>query len=329
MFDVMYNSDIKEKYLDTVSEAVAHQLKPLFSKSEITENLYSKDIYDFTSVQILELIRSYDQTTIGSVKRTLSLLSMYIDWAASYNLSKGTVNLARTISTDELYECLGDKKLYISFSELEDMQDKLLNYQSKAVLRCLFEGISGLAHSELLSLSKQQIEEAMLNDNVLKLHDKKNGIRKLKVSSDCLVIALNASKETKYKLKNGRAEGQTKEVSLAENDYVIKTKKTRSKHDGEAGKHIVTNLITDISDFFKINFLTPNTIVRSGHLYRAYQLYKEKGVIDNSVRYQIIDDFNLIVSNKHRAVYNMKDYINEDEVKKCYAEELGLKEETV
>ncbi len=68
MFDAMFNSDIKEKYLDSVTEAVAHQLRPLFSKSEITENLYKKDIYDFTSVQILELIRSFDQTTIGSVK---------------------------------------------------------------------------------------------------------------------------------------------------------------------------------------------------------------------------------------------------------------------
>ncbi|KXZ22371.1 hypothetical protein P4T89_12850 [Bacillus nakamurai] len=322
----MFNSDIKEKYLDSVTEAVAHQLRPLFSKSEITENLYKKDIYDFTSVQILELIRSFDQTTIGSVKRTLSLLSTYIDWATSYNLSKGAVNLARTISNDELYECLGDKKLYISFSELEDMQDKLLNYQSKAVLRCLFEGISGMAHSELLSLSRQQIEEAMLNGNVLTLHDIKNGDRKLKVSSDCLIIALNASKESTYQLKNGRAEGRAKEVSLVDNDFVIKTKKTRGKNEGQAGRHIITNLITDISEFFKINFLTPNTIVRSGHLYRAYQLYKERGVIDNAVRYQIIDEFNLNV-NRVRAVYSMKDYINEEEIKKLYAEELGLKDE--
>ena len=329
MFDAMFNSDIKEKYLDSVTEAVAHQLRPLFSKSEITENLYKKDIYDFTSVQILELIRSFDQTTIGSVKRTLSLLSMYIDWAASYNLSKGTVNLARTISNEELYGCLGGKKLYISYSELEEMQEKLLNYQSKAVLRCLFEGISGMAHSELLSLSRQQIEEAMLNDNVLTLHDIKNGDRKLKVSSDCLIIALNASKETMYQLKNGRGEGWAKAVSLVDNDYVIKTKITRGKNEGQAGRHIITNLITDISEFFKINFLTPNTIVRSGHLYRAYQLYKERGVIDNAVRYQIIDDFNLVVSNRYRAVYSMKDYVNEEVVKKLYAEELDLKEELI
>lgn len=325
----MFNSDIKEKYLDSVTEAVAHQLRPLFSKSEITENLYKKDIYDFTSVQILELIRSFDQTTIGSVKRTLSLLSMYIDWAASYNLSKSTVNLARTISNEELYGCLGGKKLYISYSELEEMQEKLLNYQSKAVLRCLFEGISGMAHSELLSLSRQQIEEAMLNDNVLTLHDIKNGDRKLKVSSDCLIIALNASKETMYQLKNGRGEGWAKAVSLVDNDYVIKTKITRGKNEGQAGRHIITNLITDISEFFKINFLTPNTIVRSGHLYRAYQLYKERGVIDNAVRYQIIDDFNLVVSNRSRAVYSMKDYVNEEVVKKLYAEELDLKEELI
>lgn len=64
-------------------------------------------------------------------------------------------------------------------------------------------------------------------------------------------------------------------------------------------------------------------------MYRAYQLYKEKGVIDNSVRYQIIDDFNLRVKSKYRAVYSMQDYINEEEVNKYYAEELGLKETTI
>ncbi|MCY8123233.1 hypothetical protein MOC47_08530 [Bacillus spizizenii] len=325
----MFNSEIKEKYLDTLSEGMVMQMRPIFAKAEITETLYNKDIYDFTSMQILELIRSFDQTTIGSVRRTLALLSLYIDWAISYKLSKGLTNLARTISEEELYECLGDKKLYITYSELEEMENQLVNYQSKAVLRLLFEGVSGLAHSELLSLTKKQVEDAMLNGNVLTLHDSKHGERKLKVSSECLVIALNAAQETKYKLKNGKAKGQTKEVFLVENDYVVKTKRTSNKGDGQASKFVITNLITDISEFFKINFLTPNTIVRSGHLYRAYQLYKEKGVIDNSVRYQIIDDFNLRVKSKYRAVYSMQDYINEEEVNKYYAEELGLKETTI
>lgn len=208
----MFNSEIKEKYLDTLSEGMVMQMRPIFAKAEITETLYNKDIYDFTSMQILELIRSFDQTTIGSVRRTLALLSLYIDWAISYKLSKGLTNLARTISEEELYECLGDKKLYITYSELEEMENQLVNYQSKAVLRLLFEGVSGLAHSELLSLTKKQVEDAMLNGNVLTLYDSKHGERKLKVSSECLVIALNAAQETKYKLKNGKAKGQTKEV---------------------------------------------------------------------------------------------------------------------
>lgn len=58
------------------------------------------------------------------------------------------------------------QKLYITYSELEEMENQLVNYQSKAVLRLLFEGVSGLAHSELLSLTKKQVEDAMLNGNV-------------------------------------------------------------------------------------------------------------------------------------------------------------------
>ena len=63
---------------------------------------------------------------------------------------------------------------------------------------------------------------------------------------ECLVIALNAAQETKYKLKNGKAKGQTKEVFLVENDYVVKTKRTSNKGDGQASKFVITNLITDI-----------------------------------------------------------------------------------
>lgn len=38
----MFNSEIKEKYLDTLSEGMVMQMRPIFAKAEITETLYIK-----------------------------------------------------------------------------------------------------------------------------------------------------------------------------------------------------------------------------------------------------------------------------------------------
>ncbi|MBD1379124.1 phage lytic cycle repressor MrpR family protein [Metabacillus arenae] len=315
----IYNEDIKNKFLETFPETTSDIYKYLFYRSYDTEDILGRDLYTFTSDEIKDVLINANHTTLNAVRLSHQVISTYLQWAAENGLSETNINLAKTIKTDELRNFIDkSRKLYLSEEEIIDIEDHLVNYQDKALIRLIFEGVNGFQHSEILNLVPENFNE---DTNELKLKDDKYGKRTIKVSDRCINIVKKAANETEYHMKNGEAQGRRSTVKLAENYHVIKTKVTRVENFKRADRHLVYRALTSISEFFKLPYLSPKNIEKSGMLKMAHDI-NPSGDLTNEELTKIADHFNVrTVKINGREIYNyslLREFINKENIDSLY-----------
>ncbi|MED4408469.1 site-specific integrase, partial [Bacillus licheniformis] len=71
-------------------------------------------------------------------------------------------------------------------------------------------------------------------------------------------------------------------------------------------------------------YVNPTRINRSGVLYEGFKVYKEKGKLETEDYINIIQKRSERYEDIHKKVYKVKEYMNEEEIKKYYAKELGI-----
>lgn len=319
----MYNIDTKEKFLSDYPSSTRDAYKYLFYRSFGTEDILGRDLYTFTTDEIKDVLISAEHTTLNSVRLSHQVIVQYLTWAAKNGYTFSTINQAKNISVEELRNYIDySRKLHLSEEELEEVESKLVNYQDRALLRSIFEGVNGYQHSELLNLTVEDVRKAKNNDNKLELKDDKYGERSLNVSDRCMDILLKAGSETEYHMRNGEAEGKRTKVDLVENEYLIKSKKTRNVNYGRADRHLVYRAISTISELFELPYLSPKNIEKSGMIKMAKDLLVEEGQLENEQLAKIAKRFNVKqVKVNGYDVYNyslLREFINLDNIKSLY-----------
>ncbi|KAA6472206.1 phage lytic cycle repressor MrpR family protein [Bacillus swezeyi] len=326
----LYNDAVKKKFIEQFKKEEQPQLISIFRRGAELEEYLKKDIYDFNSKEILEFLTLLNRATLSSIMSCWSHITKYIDWAIYQKITKGTTNLSRDLTIDDVKNCVDEgKKLYITADEFLEIMNTLVNPRDRAMMVMLYEGIQGFKCSEILNLKKKDVEKAMENDNILTVHDDKHGSRDIKVSDQCLKICLEAANEPTYQKKNGYSEANNKEVILADNDYVIRNRRTNSvKDEVRTSFFVITNTMRYIfsPELFDYPYLNPTRINRSGVLYEGYKIYKDKGRLETEDYIGIINKRSERYNDIHKKVYKIKEYLNEDEIKKYYAKELGIKD---
>lgn len=324
----LYNDTVKKKFIEQVKKEEQPQLLSIFRKGAELEEYLKKDIYDFNSKEILEFLTLLNRSTLSSIMSCWSHITRYIDWAIYQNITKGTTNLSRDLTIDDVKNCVDEgKKLYITLNELKEILDTLVNPRDRAMLILLFEGVQGFKCSEILNLEKSDIEKALQNNNILTVTDDKHGQRDIKVSDECLKICLKAANEPVYQKKNGYSEAFNKETILSDNNFVIRNRRTNSDKDQERSSFfVIINTMRYIfsPEFFDYPYVNPTRINRSGVLYEGFKVYKEKGKLETEDYINIIQKRSERYEDIHKKVYKVKEYMNEEEIKKYYAKELGI-----
>lgn len=317
----MYNEEVKNKFLDNYPDSTRDAYKYLFYRSYGTESVLGRDLYTFSTDEIKDVLISAEHTTLNSVRLSHQVIVQYLEWARG--LSGSNINMAKSIKVDELRTFIDySRKLYLSEEELEDIENKLVNKQDAALLRLIFEGVNGYQHSEILNLTLPDVNKAKNNDNILELKDDKYGERPLDVSDRCMDIILKAGSETEYHMRNGEAQGKRTKVELVENEYLIKSKKTRNVNFGRADRHLVYRAISTISEMFELPYLSPKNIEKSGMIKMAKDLLVEEGQLENEQLAKIAQRFNVrTVKVNGYEVYNyslLREFINIDNIKALY-----------
>ena len=176
----MYNSDMKEGFIKDYmrSRVVARtSLYSLFRKTEPFEKNKNKDCSYFDQDEILSMYTDFKAKSIYVLLNYNSILKAYCAWRHYYYKEKVTESYDN-INIELLKPCIPeDSNKFLSREEIIEIEDQLYNCTDKAILECLWEGISGPSMNDLVRISKDMVdsEEKLLyfsDGRVIQLTDR-------------------------------------------------------------------------------------------------------------------------------------------------------------
>jgi site-specific recombinase XerD len=319
----IYNSEIKEKYLSTLPDNTANVFRFAFYRSFDTEDVVGKDLYNFTTDEIKDALINADHSTFNSIKLTMNVFESYIKWASKEGLVYSNIQIADTITNDELKSYIDKtKKIFFSYEEIREMTDHMANAQDSAILICLFEGIGGSGLSELSNLHYYDIDWIK---NSVQLKDDKFGKRAIVVSEECLKLIKSAYYQSEYLSNNGEATGKTPRLDIVQSDYIFKNTKTRNtKTTHGVDKHTFYRRISVASRHYEYKYLTAKNVEKSGMIYHAKELYLKTGKLEKEELALIAEKFGVrkVTMNGYK-IYNysiLRQFINSESIKSLYPE---------
>lgn len=167
----MYNSDSKESFIKDYlrSRVVARtSLYSLFRKTEPFEKRSNKDCSKFTQDEVLTMYREFKAKSVYVLLNYNTILKAYCAWKRYYH-KETTTESYNNITIELVKPCIPeDANKFLSREEIMDIEDQLYNWTDKAILECLWEGISGPSMIDLVSINKSMLD---LKEKTLYFHD--------------------------------------------------------------------------------------------------------------------------------------------------------------
>lgn len=284
-YNDLYNPDLKIKFIKESypNEDTKIFIFYIFKKSASTENFYNKDVCVFNSDEILDLVRRLNYNTQNALESAMSVFATYVDWCIANDFRgkyENNINdFELFIKTQDLSQFLSKlraKNRYLTKEEVHDMVDYLYNFQDKATILAMYEGILGESAHELRLLTTKDID---IKSSTVKLIDADGTIRTKKISSKLVGILLNASEETEYYQDNGEAISKSTSVrKLAETPYVIKPVRRGYNNDEPLGYGSFSQRIVRIKKYVEYPFITASTLYNSGAINRVLEITDRLGL---------------------------------------------------
>lgn len=157
----MYNSDMKEGFIKDYmrSRVIARtSLYSLFRKTETFEEENKKDCCQFNQDEVLSMYIAFRSKSIYSLLNYNSILKAYCAWRRYYHKEKVTESYDN-ITIDLLKPCIPeDNNKFLSREEIIEIEDQLYNWTDKAILECLWEGISGPSMNDLVRINRDMVD---------------------------------------------------------------------------------------------------------------------------------------------------------------------------
>lgn len=161
----MYKTEQKDIFiLDYLNNRVVSEtmVKSIFRYTEAFEAQLDKDVSLFTQDEIIKMLKEKHSRSLTSLQNVVVVLKHYTTFIIATGRENSSVNNYSLINKDVLRECIDaeiQNKMILTKEELHDVQDQMLNATDKAILECLFEGISGPNLDDLTGLCAEQLDK--------------------------------------------------------------------------------------------------------------------------------------------------------------------------
>lgn len=156
----MYQSEMKEGFIKDYlrSRVVARtSLYSLFRKTESFEEDNKKDCSQFTQDEVLSMYTVFKAKSIYVLLNYNTILKAYCAWRRYYHKEKITESY-ENITIELLKPCVPkESNKFLSREEIIEIEDQLYNWTDKAILECLWEGISGPSMIDLVNINKNMV----------------------------------------------------------------------------------------------------------------------------------------------------------------------------
>lgn len=164
----MYEMEMKEGFIKDYmrSRVVAKtSLYSLFRKIEPYENKLGKDCSQFTIEDILHIYKEFKAKSVYVLMNYNTILKAYCAWRKYYHGLENQISYEEI--TIDLLKPLVPKNAnsILSREEITDIEEQAYNWTDKAIVECLWEGLSGNSMRDLVGL-----EENMINHKEKQLH---------------------------------------------------------------------------------------------------------------------------------------------------------------
>lgn len=249
-FKLFYLEKVKENF----SKTTYHNIEVLIRNAKLYEDLFEKDLYNFTLSEVTDMLTSLRAKTKNSLRQKMSVYAQYVDTAIAKGVSLNSSNVVRSILSSELDDIVdleATNQRYITREDLFNTIVYLNNDQDRVVFALLFDGVMGNNYENLVNLKFDDIDRKTLR---AKLFDG----TEVTLSKETYNLVQLANQEDTY-------ETEYTTYRLVPNEYVIKAPKRLRGTEKEA---LRPNSIRIKIDKFKkdlrISGLTGRSIYLSG-----------------------------------------------------------------
>jgi hypothetical protein len=220
----MYNLEIKERFINELyyDEETKRTVKHAFEKFSISEEHFSRDLYEFNQVQLVDVLRLMNCPTVNALGKNFGYMKQYVKWATENgycppNMAFMNVfrkDLQNYISIDAVSnQYIKDRP------ELYLLCDKIYNPVDRAILVLLYEGVNGNEMEELRFLEKQDIK---FISNSIEIRNGSNPRVISHVDERSMQILQEAIEQEIYYNGNGETEAKAPTRKLMNSSFVVR-----------------------------------------------------------------------------------------------------------
>lgn len=334
-YEEFFNPKQKNRYLKDQIETTKKAYSRILLRAAKIENKLGKDLYDFNLDEIKQLLYILKATKLSTVMHSGNIIQNYIRWAIEQDLRTDNINPLDAVASGEFYKQFLDTSEQTLFSEDEimDVVKECINYQDKAVILGLYEGIYGRQYSELLSLKMSSLEEIEDDPEYYYAHLFNESVdgykeRTLKITSKLFNILRIANNEDVYFKNNGlEFEGMRNNKNyLVKSDYILRAAenaRTKSMENVPAAPALINRRIAKIAELYQMPMLTATNIRNSGMLKLASKVYKESNKLSKEEYSIILQHYNVGIGKNGDIAYGRlkADFLNIENIERFYGEE--------
>ena len=308
-YSEVYNQENKEWFIKSIdlSQYPPRWWERVFEKSNMFEKIKNKDLYSFTTPDIIEFYKVLDIGTITPLIIYNTNLVKYAQWALNENLIVDGQNHFDELTSDMLATCLNVTKTQQSILSYDTFMDlinrKIVNDQDKFIFFCLFEGIKGKNYQEIVDMKMADIDE----DNLL-VH---LSSRDVGVSSDFINICKKADKQTVYV----GLVGNEIERNLVPGSNIVKEKSNSQGKD--LNRTVYNTIVRNIATVFELaDVVTAKSIRDSGLIYYLNKRADKLGVPVSELVYDLnnwqdlVDKYQFNPDTRKRWLLQYKDFLH-------------------
>lgn len=303
---MLYNEELKERYLTEKSERVAvpsDYLRYQFNQTGEMEVELNKDLSNWTAYEIIDFYKIMNFTSFEVLYCLNSYFSMYCQFCLENSLVKDNQNHFLEITKDIISSCLNkaiiDKKIVTRKTVLKWIDD-LPNPKDKFILLSLFEFGKSKDFKNIVYAKKQDMN---YNNKTLTLEDG----RVVNISDKLIDIIEQCESEDTYYSITGKG---AKIMPLIDYGYIVKNYPNANINatDYQKGRNIYISCAR-IFDYVGVGeWMSPNAIAESGKLFMLKERSSQLGITPMQYLYSdyITEIENQFGNKITRSIYKRK-----------------------
>ena len=157
----MYKNEMKEGFIkDYMRSRVVAQtsLYSLFRKVEPYEEKLDKDCSQFTKNEIIEMYKEFGAKSVYVLLNYNTILKAYCAWMKHCHGLLCPIAY-EDLNTNMLKPLVSQSaNKILSREEITEIEDQLYNWTDKAIVECLWEGLSGNSMKDLVGIEEKMID---------------------------------------------------------------------------------------------------------------------------------------------------------------------------